>query len=81
MNANCELCMFQCFPMYVICEADYEANCLKFGNTNIIIITSHRYPFCVFFNESRRTKVPKPYYYREKVCQMAQSDWPSTRFD
>ena len=26
-----------------------------------IIPTSHRYPFCVFFNESRRTKVPKPY--------------------
>ena len=27
----------------------------------IIIITSHRYLFCDFFNESRRTKVPKPY--------------------
>ena len=36
----------------------------------IIIITSHRYPFCVFFNESRRTKVPKPYYSREKACQV-----------
>ena len=27
----------------------------------IINGTSHRYPFCVFFNESRRTKVLKPY--------------------
>ena len=49
----------------------------------VLYSTSHRYPFCVFFNESRRTKVPKPYS-KESMSSgtfkdISQSDRPRTR--
>ena len=42
----------------------------KTKNSNLYKLLAIGTRSAFFFNESRRTKVPKPYYSREKACQV-----------